>query len=166
MEAYNLIGWSTPSLPNTIGETVKTGPQIPVSNLQRGSSTTKTAIQLTWTGISSSPSNGGEDVDYKIYWNQGSSVNSWALLTSTTGLSTSYTTTTSLSTGDQYQFKVSAFNTFGESANSTTVSVYAAISPSGLGAPTTLQSVNTIIVDWNPPTDTGGLAITGYTIQV
>jgi hypothetical protein len=61
---------------------------------------------------------------------------------------------------------VEAFNTFGSSANSTAFSVYAAISPSGLAAPTTLQSVNTIIVDWNQPSDNGGLSITGYTVQV
>lgn len=61
---------------------------------------------------------------------------------------------------------VQAFNVFGSAANSTVLSVYAAISPTGLSAPTTLQSVNTIIVDWSPPSDNGGLTITGYTIQV
>lgn len=99
VEVYNLVGWSTPSLANTVGETVKTGPQVAVSNLQRGSATSKTAIQLTWTGISSTPLNGGDYVDYKIYWNQGSSVDSWALLQSSTSFATSYTTSTSLTTG-------------------------------------------------------------------
>jgi len=138
VEAYNSVGYSTPSPVNTVGATAKTPPQVSVSNLARGASTTKTQIQLTWTGISSSPQNGGDYVDYKIYWNQGALVNSWALLTSTTNSATSYTTSTSIITGHQYQFMVEAFNTFGSSPNSTVAIVYAAISPSGLSAPTTL----------------------------
>jgi hypothetical protein len=58
VEAYNSVGYSIPSTANTVGVTAKTAPQVAVSNLERGSSTSKTQIQLTWTGISSSPQNG------------------------------------------------------------------------------------------------------------
>ena len=50
-------------------------------------------LLLTYASI------GGDYVDYQIYWNQGASVNSWALLTSSTSFATSYTTSTALTTG-------------------------------------------------------------------
>ena len=66
-----------------------------------------------------------------------------------------------------------AFNDFGlGAANSTTFSLWTAIAPSGLAAPTTSLIYNsyteeddTILVDWEPPTDMGGLW-TNYGVEI
>ncbi len=168
VEAYNTMGYSTPSAENTSGATVKKAPQVDASNLARGASTTKTAIELTWTGVTTSPDNGGQTVDYKVYWNQGSSVDTWTLLASTTGGATTYTTSTTLTTGLAYQFKVQAYNDFGSSGQTSAVTVYAAIAPSGLAEPSTTYNSgdSTVLINWSEPSDDGGLSITSYTIQV
>lgn len=64
VEAYNSLGYSVPSVENTSGATVMEEPQVSITNLASGSGTSKTVIQLTWTGITSSPDNGGQTVDY------------------------------------------------------------------------------------------------------
>jgi hypothetical protein len=77
VQAYNSLGWGSNSADNTAGATYSTAPTAAVTSLARGSATSKTAIQLTWTGVTTSPSNGGLTADYQVYWNQGSSVNTW-----------------------------------------------------------------------------------------
>lgn len=118
--------------------------------------------------MSASSDTGGQAVDYKVYWNQGPSINTWTLLVATTGSATTYTTTASLTTGDAYQFKVVAFNDYGSGPESSIVTVYAAIAPSGLAAPTTTYNSvdSTFLIEWSDPTDTGGLTIASYTIEV
>ncbi len=59
ISAYNVMGWSIMSPQNTAGVTVKKAPQTAPFNLQRGASTGKTVIQLTWTGISADLDTGG-----------------------------------------------------------------------------------------------------------
>lgn len=110
---------------------------------------------------------GGQTVDYKVYWNQGSTTNTWVVLASSTSGATTYTTTATLTEGLDYQFYVVAFNNFGDGPSSTTITVYAAIAPSGLSDPTTTYNSadSTVVIDWTPPSDNGGLAVS-YTIQV
>ena len=76
-------------------------------------------------------------------------------------------------TGSKYHFKVQAWNDFGlGTANSSSFGIWAAIVPSGLDAPTTSLSYNSyveeddiVVIDWEPPTDNGGLSVT-YSIDV
>lgn len=65
--------WSIPSLPNTVGVTAKKQPQRAVTNVDRGSQTGKTQIHITWTGIYDNVDTGGQPVDYKIFYDKGSS---------------------------------------------------------------------------------------------
>jgi len=74
--------------------------------------------------------------------------------------------------GKAYQFKVAAFNDLGVGPQSTSFTVWAAISPSGLADPTTTLNLLTYIdeddimlIDWVPPTDDGGLSVS-YKIEV
>ena len=131
VEAYNLMGYSTPSTANTAGASVYTAPTAAVTSLARGSSTSTSQIQLTWTGITSSPSNGGVSVDYMIYWNQGSVINTWTTLTSSTSSATTFTETSGITSGLTYQFYVVAYNAYGDGPSSSTVTVYAGTAPSG-----------------------------------
>ena len=59
VQTYNLLGWGSNSADNTAGATYATNPSASVTNLASGSATSETAIQLTWTGVTTSPANGG-----------------------------------------------------------------------------------------------------------
>jgi Fibronectin type III domain len=137
VRAMNSDGYGDYSSVNTAGLNAMKEPQSAPTDLARGSSTSKTAIQLTWTGITTSPANGGitGSVDYAVYWDQGSST--WTQLASSTSGATTYTTSTTLTEGGAYQFKVAATNDFGSGPQTSAITVYAAVAPSGLSAPTT-----------------------------
>ena len=59
VDAYNVMGWSGASDPNIIGVTAKKQPQKAVTNVSRGPNTGKTAMHITWTGISDNVDTGG-----------------------------------------------------------------------------------------------------------
>ena len=54
VEAMNVMGFSIPSDPNTIGVTVKRAPLVAPTGLSRGINTGKTTMHLDWIGISGS----------------------------------------------------------------------------------------------------------------
>lgn len=71
---------------------------------------------MTWTGLTADTDTGGQAVDYKVYYDKATNGASWTTLASTTSNLTTYTNTdaTLFLTGKNYQFKISAFNDFGE----------------------------------------------------
>ena len=87
-------------------------------------------------------------------------------LASSTSGATTYTTSTALTTGLAYQFIVYAANNFGVGPASSPLTVYAAISPSGISAPTTtLDGTSSYVtVSWTLA-DNGGITPT-YAIQI
>ena len=100
---------------------MKSKPQIRVNNIKTGSKTDSQSIQIFWNGIDASPENGGEPVDYIVYWakNDGSP---WRMLTYSTNQATSIETkmfTDEKLSDHQYKFMVQAFNFFGQGPNST-----------------------------------------------
>ena len=72
-----------------------------------------------------------------------------------------------------YTFRIIPWNDFGNGvAWSNTISIYAAIDPSGQGPPSTTLSFmsyvdedDIVVIDWDPPTDNGGLTV-WYSIEV
>ncbi len=66
-----------------------------------------------------------------------------------------------------------AWNDFGlGTANSTIFGIWAAIPPTGLAPPTTFLNYNSyaeeddiVVIDWDVPTDTGGLSVT-YSVDI
>jgi hypothetical protein len=52
VDAFNVMGWSGQSLPNTVGVTAKRLPQAAPTGLARGLNTGKNSIHLTWIGLS------------------------------------------------------------------------------------------------------------------
>ena len=77
-------------------------------------------------------------------------------------------TKTSLSAGTTYKFKVSARNSIGTGSLSSEFLIVAATIPSTPAVPTTIYdgASDSITIDFNPPSDDGGLTITGYIIQI
>lgn len=127
---------------------------------------------MTWTGLIGSSQTGGQDVDYRVYYDK--ATGTWTLLNPTTANATSYfEASANFKVGLFYSFKVQAWNDFGIGvSNSSSFGLWTAIVPSGLAAPTTSLNYNsyteeddTILIDWEPPTDMGGLW-TNYGIEV
>jgi len=52
LDAYNVMGWSGQSLPNTVGVTAMKPPQVAPTSLARGINTGKNTMHLTWIGLS------------------------------------------------------------------------------------------------------------------
>ncbi len=61
-----------------------------VTNVDRGPLTGKTAMHITWTGISDNVDTGGQPVDYRIQYDKGSGGTTWIQLIGTTNNATSY----------------------------------------------------------------------------
>jgi hypothetical protein len=79
-EAHNDVGYNTPSVENIEGARFRSAPTVAISGYTKGSLTSKTAIEFTWTPLDSSPANGGLSVDYRVMWNQGEDIDSWATI--------------------------------------------------------------------------------------
>lgn len=71
-----------------------------------------------------------------------------------------------LTAGNTYKFRAKARNAVGFSDYSSIFSILAATIPSQPTAPTTTLSGSDIVIDWNPPTDTGGVSISGYKLEI
>ena len=118
-----------------------------------------TQVALTWTAPTN---NGGEPVtSYNIY--QGTSSGGETLLQNTASTATTFTST-GLTNGTTYYFKVTAVNSVGESLSSNEVSATPAVVP---GAPTTLTATAgnaQVALVWGAPTNSGGDPVIGYQI--
>ncbi len=72
-------------------------------------------------------------------------------------------TAKNLTTGTQYQFKVSAVNFNGESVLSDALATYACVAPIQPKKPFRVDGTTTsILIQWTSPTDDGGCPILGY----
>jgi hypothetical protein len=111
----------------------------------------------------------GQDAitSYEIYWDAGTNEASYVLIVnSTSSVSFSATITTGVSSGTLYKFKYRARNQFGAGSYSSVTSIYAAVAPTSVSAPTTTVSGTDIVVDWSSSFDNGGLTVTEYTVKI
>jgi hypothetical protein len=133
VRAFNAKGSGLYSEVNTAGATIETEP----TNLSVVSidvpSTSNTATKVVWTALTGS-ARGGWDVaitQYEVYWDQAS--NTWASLANTSALEMVKDT---LQGGTIYQFKVRAYNKYGEGLFTDAVSVNTSQAPAKPDAPT------------------------------
>jgi hypothetical protein len=75
VEAFNIIGFSAPSLENNEGANIRSIPQKPVGLAERvESGTTDTQITVQYADFDTSPENGGSPLlSLNLYWDQGAS---------------------------------------------------------------------------------------------
>ena len=132
---------------------------VPVAPTALTATASDTQVALTWTAPTN---NGGEPVtSYNIY--QGTSSGGETLLQNTASTATTFTST-GLTNGTTYYFKVTAVNSVGESLSSNEVSATPAVVP---GAPTTLTATAgnaQVALVWGAPTNSGGDPVIGYQI--
>ena len=121
-------------------------------------------IALTWTV----PADNGDPITgYEIEWSADGSVGNWTALTSPGATATSYDDTP-LNPGTERHYRIRAVNSTGNGSWSTARN--ATTPPAVPGAPTNVQAVangeNAIDITWEPPSDDGGAAVTGYELHV
>lgn len=101
-------------------------PDAPINLFNDPATTSDLVIKFTWD---EGAHNGGVDViDFDIYYNQGSAIDSFVLLESGV-LTEYYETTVALISGEIYTFKVTSRNTVGSSLESEPISLMAAKLP-------------------------------------
>ena len=86
----------------------------------------------------------------------------------TSGITSTSHIETGLSSGNSYKFRVKARNAVDFSSYSTDFTIVAVTVPSQPSAPTTTVSSDTtlILIDWNLPSDLGGLTISSYKLEI
>lgn len=127
-------------------------------------SASKTAIGVSYGPLTGVSTGGSTILSYELQWNQGTG--SWQSLVGYNPFSTAttYVTPSTLTTGQQYQFKYRAANAQGWGPFSDAVTLVAAGKPAQLSPISTSLSGSSVVASWSV-SDTGGLPVTGFTLQ-
>lgn len=157
IQAHNAYGYSAVSSPHTSSVTVQTEPS-QVLNLQPGSATDESLIQVSWSALTGSQTGGSSILEYIVEWGSGFSL-------SASTQSTSLTTSTGITAGTTYTVRVRARNKWGYGPYSSTVQLKAAVAPSQMSALSTSVSGKGVTVSFSAPAD-GSSTITAYEILI
>jgi len=119
------------------------------------------AADLTWVG----PIwlGGSAITGYKV--EKSTDGTTWSTAIANTSSATPSAQVTGLTNGTLYQFRVSAINTTGIGAVSTTAPVTPGAAPGAPTSPSASPGDRQATVSWTAPVDDGGRAITGYKIE-
>jgi predicted phage tail protein len=151
VRAFNAKGSGEFSEVNTAGATIETEP----TNLSVVSidvpSTSNTETKVVWTALTGS-ARGGWNVaitQYEVYWDQATGLESgWVSLANTTALET---VKSGLVGGTVYQFKVRAYNKYGEGLFTAATSVNTSQVPDSPAAPVLTVVGAHVKIDWDRP---------------
>ena len=153
VRAFNAKGSGEFSEVNTAGATIETEP----TNLSVVSidvpSTTNTATKVVWTALTGS-ARGGWDVaitQYEVYWDEAKTPTVWVSLANITGATTLERLVTGLTGGTTYQFKVRAYNKYGEGEFFPSISLQTSQRPDKPVAPTIVVTEAYVKVSWDKP---------------
>jgi len=129
----------------------------------------ETSIAVSWTSVQPDPElEGNKIAGYRLYVAEGQS-NIFSLVYDGDGYpQITSTVVTNLSTGELYDFKVSAINANGEGPQSSAaLRTHSCVAPSEVSAPVrvaALSTMATVTLSWEQPAATGGCPITGYAL--
>lgn len=161
VRAVNSIGTSVDSAEyQVIGASL---PDKPITFVRDDTLTTKSQVSFSWNAP---PSDGGSSIlDYEVEMDDNND-NVYTVVA--TGLASAAHIETGLSAGNAYRFRVRARNAVGYSVYANVFTITAATVPSKPATPsTTLNSDQTVVIlFWSIPTDTGGLTVDGYKVEI
>ena len=152
--AINAIGTGTAST-----STTTTPASVPNTPTSVSGTSGDTQATITWAAPSN---NGGSAVTGYVVERSVDGIN-WTTLTSG-ALGTSYTST-GLTNGTRYMFRIAAGNIVGSGAYAPTVIITPASTPSAPSALVTTIASNTVALTWSVPASNGGLPITHYVVE-
>lgn len=161
----NSIGWGQ-ELEVTDGITVMTIPETPPTSPTEGSNSNNVQIEIIIDALTGTNTGGSDILEYDIFWNQGSIINTWDLLITLPATGSSFQShiqTAGISEGLTYQFKYAARNFLGTSLDSATTSILAATVPAQVAQPTRGLSSTNVVISWLMP-DARGSVITKYKV--
>mmetsp|Transcript_9442 Transcript_9442/g.8981 ORF Transcript_9442/g.8981 Transcript_9442/m.8981 type:complete len:609 (+) Transcript_9442:2746-4572(+) len=161
--AVNSEGTGDTSPYNTDGATAAQAPNAPAAPTS-GSATSSSQIQVDWVDLTGTDTGGSAITSYALYWDNNSGTADILLADS---LILTYTVT-GLTAGNTYKFLVKAKNLYGTSAASASVDIDAEGTPGTVSTPViTLAGSNTdLIATWSALSDTGGLTIDAYDVEI
>ena len=163
--AVNANGEGAYSEPNSVGAVIEVEPgkmKAPV----RGSGTTETQIELTWTIIEGTDTGGAAIDSYNLKWDQGTGT--WAELIDGDGdfqLGTDNTQTVDVLAGYSYNFTVRAHNAHGWGEESDITVIVAAQSPETPDSPSSTVHNHFVKISWIAPYENSA-PIIGYRIYI
>lgn len=148
--AHNGNGWGVYSELNTAGATIETVPTqmaAPVFELS-GSDSTQTT--MSWSALTGTAAGGLHlaVTSYVLEWDAG--IGAWSTHKTTTSLTA---TSTGLSGGGTYSYRIAAQNKYGLGVVSDALSVLTAEAPDVPAAPTTTQETIYVRIAWTAPFD-------------
>lgn len=105
-----------------------------------------------------------EILNYEVWWDDGAEDGNFVIIASSTGNALTFTTSTSLVTGNSYSFLIRAVNAVGASAYSDQATVIAGTIPGKNPTPIKFSaSTESIEIRWSEASD-GGSIITDYNV--
>ncbi len=154
VRAHNAAGWSPAStIVNAVPRTVPTAPRSPVATPGN------TTVKLAWLAPAS---NGGATINkYRV---QRATTSSGPWTTIATPTTRSYTTT-GLTNGTRYYFRIAAHNAVGWSPARTIVNAVPRTVPSAPQSPVAIPGSGTVQLTWLAPASKGGAKIDRYDVQ-
>ncbi len=142
-------------------------PLKPTSAPSKGSATSETQIQITYSALTGTLNGGSAITSYAILWDAGLGGSMFVLKgVSSNNLDLSATFTSGISSGGSYKFAYYGVNAHGDGAISDTVTIVAATNPTQMTPPSVTYSSLAYMVTFSQPTNIGGtgLSITKYEI--
>lgn len=123
VSAINSRGESDPSSPNAAGILVQTAPD-QMTSPTRVSTSTAARFDLSWTALTSPATGGSSILSYQLEWDSGTNGVTWSTIVGLSPFTTATTfsvtgSSSGLTAGQSYGFRVSAYNIFGWGSAST-----------------------------------------------
>ena len=167
IKARNPINWSDYSGETTSFGTISTEPRQPPNAPQEGANTDDTQIHVQWQALTGDDTGGESITFYEVSWDMGNGGSSFSLLKLEPAGSFTYTYTQSsgINPGQDYQFKYRAYNKHGIGGYSAIATIEASTVPNQLAAASTTNSSSNVIVSWSATSSDRGSAVTEYLIK-
>lgn len=167
VEAHNAYGYSTTGAANSVGITASTTPDAMNLPTMNNSTTTTSSIVLDWIAQTTAEGGYATVTSYNLYWDSGTSGATWTSLVGEAIVSTAttYTVSTGITSGSDYQFKLKSKNVhgWGDYSSVTTVTASSVPGTPSAAPATSLDSNGDVVVTFTAP-DANGEDITSYWI--